>query len=247
MASLADVEYDELEDLWLRLEPAIADLTSLEEVAYAFTDALYARFSDSIALVRTFGTVEMHQLPDVDAAFARSFAAASGIAEAVHEHATVLSLLATRGVEEDWNDRGRSQGHLAIPLVSERFVGAIPMIARLLDEIGFRPVWEGPKSGFVTKSLANVNGVFFVADPRDAVDAEERHIIPATGFVERYDVRTVFGFGGSYLSRHMFVSTIVFARESIPRSQAMKFVPLIGSFKAATTRLVNRGEIFAAR
>jgi two-component system NtrC family sensor kinase len=240
-----DVDYEHLEDLWRRLEPAIVGLPSLEDVARLFTDALYERFASSIVLARVFGTVELHQLPAEDRAFVDRFAA-SMEAAGLSDVTPVLSLLASRGVETAWNDRRRSQGHLAIPLVSENFVGRIPMISRLLNEIGFTPSWRGSDSGFVTKTLANVNGIFYVADARTAVDDLERPIIPATSFVEDYGVRTVFGFGGSYLGRHMFVSAILFCREEISRSQAMRFIPLIGSLKAATTRLVNRGAIFAS-
>jgi hypothetical protein len=43
----------------------------------------------------------------------------------------------------------------------------------------------------------------------------------------------------------MFISAIVFCRDEIARSQAMRFIPLIGSLKAAMARLVNRGAIFS--
>ncbi|MDQ6926156.1 MAG: hypothetical protein M3154_07955 [Candidatus Eremiobacteraeota bacterium] len=240
-----DVDYDDLESLWRGLEPPLAGLRSLEEVARLFTAALYERFASSVVLARVFGTVELQQLPAEDRAFVERFAAASGNAEKLTASTPVLSLLASRGVEAAWNDRRRSREHLGIPLLSEGFIAEIPMISRLLSEIGFAPAWRGSESGFVTKTLANVNGIFYVADARTAVDDRERNIIPATAFIERYGIRTVFGFGGSYLGRHMFISAIVFCREEIARSQALRFIPLIGSFKAATTRLVNRGAIFA--
>ncbi len=241
-----DVDYEDLETLWRDLEPSLAGLRSLADVARAFTDALYGRFASSVVLARVFATVELHQLPAPDRAFVERFAASSGGAETLTESTPVLSLLASRGVEEAWNDRRGSRGHLGIPLLSERFIAEIPMISRLLNEIGFAPAWRGSESGFVTKTLANVNGIFYVGDARTAVDDRDRNIIPATAFVERYGIRTVFGFGGSYLGRHMFISTIVFCRDEIARSQAMRFIPLIGSLKAATTRLVNRGAIFSA-
>jgi two-component system, NtrC family, sensor kinase len=240
-----DISYDDLEALWSALEPLLAGARSLEEVARLFTDALYERFASSVVLARVFGTVELQQLPADDRAFVERFAASVG-GEKLTDATPVLSLLASRGVEDAWNDRRRSQDHLAIPLLSERFVAEIPMISRLLNEIGFTPAWSGTDSGFVTKTFANVNGIFYVDDARTAVDDRERNIIPATAFVERYGIRTVFGFGGSYIGCHMFISAILFCREEIARSQALRFIPLIGSLKAATTRLVNRGAIFAA-
>ncbi len=240
-----DVGYDDLEALWRSIEPSLASCATLEEVAGGFAAALYARFERSVVLARVFATVELRRLPPADRAFAERFALEKGAAGELTEATPVLSLLASRGVEDDWNHRLRSREHLGIPLLSERFVAEIPMIARLLNEIGFTPAWHGTDTNFVTKTLANVNGVFYVADARTAVDDRERSIIPAMGFVERYGIRSVFGFGGSYLSRHTFITTIVFCRDEIARSQAMRFVPLIGSLKAATTRYVNRGAIFS--
>jgi len=240
-----DVDYDGLEALWSGLEPSLGGARSLEDVVRLFTDALYERFASSVVLARVFGTVELQQLTPADRVFAERFAASVGAGAELTAATPVLALLASRGVEEAWNDRRRSRGHLAIPLISERLVAEIPMISRLLNEIGFTPAWRGTESGFVTKTLANVNGIFYVGDARTAVDDRERTIIPASDFVERYGIRTVFGFGGSYLGRHMFISAIVFCRDEIARSQAMRFIPLIGSLKAATTRLVNRGAIFS--
>ncbi len=240
-----DVEYEDLEALWSGLEPSLAGVRSLEEASRLFVGALYERFASSVVLARLFATVDLQQLPAEDRAFVERFAASTGDLEKLSDATPVLSLLASRGVEEAWNDRRRSRDHLGIPLLSERFVAEIPMISRLLNEIGFAPAWRGSESGFVTKTLANVNGVFYVGDARTAADDRDRNIIPATAFVERYGIRTVFGFGGSYLGRHMFISAIVFCRDEIARSQAMRFIPLIGSLKAATTRLVNRGAIFS--
>ena len=245
LARMDDATYDDLEALWQGLQPSLAGVRSLEDAARLFTDALYERFESSVVLARVFGTVEVRQLPTDDRAFVERFAVASGGTEKLSESTPVLSLLASRGAETAWNDRRRSQNHLGIPLLSERFVAEIPMISRLLNEIGFAPAWRGSESGFVTKTLANVNGIFYVGDARTAVDDRERNIIPATEFIERYGIRTVFGFGGSYLGRPMFISAIVFCREEIARSQVMRFIPLIGSLKASTTRLVNRGAIFS--
>ena len=245
LTSMDDVDYEDLEALWSALEPSLADVRSLEAAAQMFINALYERFASSVVLARLFGTVELKQLPAGDRTFVERFASSAGDAEQITDATPVLSLLASRGAEEAWNDRRSSRDHLGIPLLSERFVAEIPMISRLLNEIGFAPAWRGSEAGFVTKTLANVNGIFYVGDARTAVDDRERSIIPATAFVERYGIRTVFGFGGSYLGRHMFISAIVFCRDEIARSQAMRFIPLIGSFKAATTRLVNRGAIFS--
>lgn len=243
-----EIGYDALERMWSTLKPAVVTAGALQPAAQFLASALYESFVDTVALVRVFATVELAQLPPLDRSFVESFASARGAPQRLAENTPVLSLMGTRGVEPAWNDRAQSAGHLGVPLVSSTFVEEIPMIARLLGEIGFQPHWSaiGHRPGMVMKTLANVNGVFFVDDARSAVDDLGRRIIPAADFVDQYRVRSVFGVGGSYLSGTTFVTAIVFTNRSLLRSQALSFVPLIGFFKAATTRLVNRAAFFAA-
>ncbi len=242
---IGEVGYDDLEGLWSEIDTS--ELASLQDAAQRLVDALYARFGGSIVLARVFATVELAQLPADDRAFVQRFAREHDVTAELRDDTPVLSLLSSRGVDATWNDRRNSRAHLGIPLLSAGFVEEIPMISRLLGEIGFNAAWERTASSFVTKTLANVNGIFYVEEAHSAVDERGRAIIPARDFVESYGIKTVFGFGGSYLSRQTFIAAIVFCRERVMRTQAIKFVPLIGSFKAATTRLVSRGAIFAPR
>jgi hypothetical protein len=241
-SSIGDVDYDELESIFAEVESGIGSARSMVDVAAHVTTALYDRFAPSVALVRLFATVPYMRLPDAERVFAEAIAAQS--TETLQPDTPVLVLLGTRGDEPEWNDRTKSSGHLAIPLISQAFVDEIPMLARLLTSIGFEADWGGTGRGFVTKSIANLNGVFFVDDARTALDERGRNIIPAASFVERYKIRSVFGIGGSYVSRHAYLAAMLFTRESMMRSNAMTFVPLIGSLKASTTRLINREQFF---
>lgn len=242
---IADITYDALDEFWKSIEPDLKTASTLEEAAQRFASGLYHSFRESIVLARVFATIDLRQLPVREDAFVRAFARSAGAEPQLEPSTTVLTLMGTDGIENAWKNRFDSQGHLATPLISEKFVGAIPMVSRLLQEIGFQPEWNAPsKTLFVTKALVSVNGIFFVADAENTRDELDRKIIPAADFVGRYRVHAVFGFGGSYLSQAMFVATIIFCRESLSRSDAMKFVPLISSFKAITTRLVKRSLLF---
>jgi hypothetical protein len=53
----------------------------------------------------------------------------------------VLSLVGTQGQEADWNDNRKSKQHRGVPLISAEFVDGIPMIARLLRELGVPLDW----------------------------------------------------------------------------------------------------------
>jgi hypothetical protein len=84
-AGMDDVDYEDLETLWRDLEPSLAGLRSLEEVARLFTNALYERFASSVVLARVFATVDLQQLPADDRAFVERFAASTGDREKLTE------------------------------------------------------------------------------------------------------------------------------------------------------------------
>jgi hypothetical protein len=131
-------------------------------------------------------------------------------------------------------------------LLSEEFVGEIPMIARVLGETGFVPFGAAKgRSQYVMRDSSEGDGLFFVGDARVTTDERGRLIIPAADFVARHGVKTVFGFGGTYSAGRNFVTTIVFCREAVARTTARNFVALGREFKAHTEALMERGTVFA--
>ena len=226
-------------------EREIATAPTLEAAAQLFCDRFYATFVDFTVLVRVFATLSYGTLSGADRTFAGTYLARGGEVPQLDRHTPVLTLLGTRGIEDAWCSRSTSRDHRAIPLLSDEFVDDIPMIARLLGEIGFprfanRGAWQ-----FVSRDTVDVNGLFFVGDALSSTDERGRRIIPSTNFVERYGVKTVFGFGGPYTADPTFLTAIVFARRSLSRLQAARFTPFIGEFKAATRAQVDRGAIFS--
>ncbi len=73
----------------------------------------------------------------------------------------VLSLLGTRGEDMRWNDRRNSQGHVGIPLVSADFIDAIPMMSRLLKELGLDLNWiaSDDTESIMTHTVARVRWI----------------------------------------------------------------------------------------
>ena len=219
---------------------------SIEELAQRFAHRFYDYFIESTVLVRVFATLHFDRLPETERAFAREIASQAGSPDSLTAGTDVLTLLGTRGARSAWNARSGSRGHLAIPLLSERFVGEIPMIARVLGETGFVSRFSGPAhSQYVTRSSDGADGLFFVGDARMTTDERGRLIIPAADFVEEHGIKTVFGFGGSYAAAHTFVTTIVFCRETIPRPAALRLAVLGGDFKKHSEALLERGAVFA--
>ncbi len=235
----------DLDSLWNVLVEEPSQCASIEELAQRFTHRFYDYFAESTVLVRLFATLRYDRLPEKERAFAREIAEQAGIAEKLTEATDVLTLLGTRGARSAWNARSDSRGHLAIPLLSERFVGEIPMIARVLGETGFAPRFSGPiHSQYVTRSSDGSDGLFFVGDARLTTDERGRLIIPAADFVDEHNVKTVFGFGGSYAAARTFVTTIVFCREAIARPTAAKLVTLGRDFKKHSEALLERDAVF---
>ena len=231
-----------VETSWRTLTPFVDDVLkeargdSLEEVAQALAKALLERFSGSVVLARMYVTATEAELPAGDKAFVAELARAKRAI--VTTSTPILSLIATAGTQPAWNDRRLSRGHRGIPLVSDAFVQQIPMIARLLTDLGVElKSLDTPDAGMsvVRRDWA---GLFHVPDARTTKDQLGRLIIPDQDFVAEYGVKTVFGIGGAYPGGRIAV-LILFTKETVPREIAERFLPIIAQFKVATMGTVN--------
>jgi hypothetical protein len=222
----------------------IEDRRSLAAAAQAMAEAVFSTFGESLALVRVFAIVPFGELPGASQGVVRALMRERGVERLLAPQTPVLSLMGTQGIRPEWNDRLLSRGHMGIPLASAEFVGAIPMIARLLAEFGLDIEGiEGEGARIVRSKVGNLSGMFYVADARTEADEQGRLIISAQDFVEEHGVRTVFGFGGAYMLERSYVAVILFARESIDAERARELAPLSSALKAATLRL-DQGRFF---
>jgi hypothetical protein len=234
---------DAIEDEMTRVA---SRLDSVEAAAQATAVLLFETFPETTVLARVFVTVPFAELPAPDQAFVRRLAGPRA-PELLKPNTPVLSLAGTRGVRAEWNRREDSAGHRGIPLVSMEFVESIPMISRLLKELGASLEWaDGLDTTVVTASLGSVAGLFYVEDAREALDGQGRRIITAEEFVREHGVRTVFGFGGAYATAGTWLAAVVFTRETIARREVERFLRLASAFKSATMRLVRGGAIFSS-
>ena len=206
---------------------------------------MYGAFKDSIVLVRLFATVPYGQLPKQNKDFVDGLASSKGVGKSIHDQTLVLSLLGTSGEGPAWNDRKDSQGHVGIPLVSAAFIDAIPMMSRLLKQLGLGLDWiDSTDTNLVKHTIGSMSGVFFVPDATTEVDQQGRKIIAAQDFVKAYKVKTVLGFGGGYMGTSTFAVTIIFLRDTIEETKARQFAAGMAFFKAITGDLVKK-RIFA--
>ena len=245
MSTLSQLSDSDMLALERRFQLAIHPATSLELAAQTYTEQVYAALADSLVLLRVFATVRFGDLPAQNREFVQALARSAG-RSAISDETLVLSLLGTMGVEPAWCDRHRSVGHVGIPLLSAEFVGAIPMIARMLKQLGVSLDWMGrDDAAIVGKTFGFQSGVFYVSEAANARDAEGRKIIAAQEFVAQYGVETVFGVGGGYVGTPVFTTIIGFCRERIDEPRVERLRSHIDRFKAETAALVRDGKIFA--
>ena len=242
---IGDATSSTITDLWAQLQPRVENSDFLEKAAQELATALHTQFDESVVIARVFVTVPFGSLPEANQNFVRKLAESAGAASDLKSGTPVLSLIGTHGQEDDWNDRRNSKGHVGIPLISSSFVGAIPMISRLLQELGVPLDWsDSHDTEIIIETLGGGAGLFFVEDAGQATDQEGRKIIAAQDFVSSYEVKSVFGTGGVYPNGQMIV-LVVFCRDSFARAEAEHFLALAQSFRGQTTSLAGSAAIFA--
>lgn len=247
MSRISNVTVSSITALRGEILERITGCTFLEDAAQKYTDAMYEEFEDSIVLVRLFATSPFGNLPLTNQSFVNRLAASAGVSSLVDDQMLVLSLLGTRGKKAAWNNRRYSQGHVGIPLASGDFIEAIPMMSRLLKELGLGLNWiDSGDTEIVGRTIGAMAGVFYVRDAKTAVDHKGRKIIAAQDFVSAHNVKTVFGIGGGYLTSNIFTTNIVFCSETIEKNRVELFIPVMNTLKAGTMRLASRKKIFVA-
>ncbi len=233
-----------LSNLWVDLEPRVQRAQTLEEAAQELVSALQSQFDESVVIARTFVTVPFKDLPPANKEFVTNLARSAGAESELKGDTPVLSLIGTYGREESWKDRHNSKGHVGIPLISSSFVDAIPMISRLLKELGVPVEWaDSHDAEMIVKTVGSSAGLFFVDDATKATDNKKRKIIAAQDFVSNYHVKSVFGTGGAYLNGQMLV-LVVFCRDALSRTVAERFVEVANLFKGKTLPLAEPQRVF---
>ena len=209
-------------ELWADVEPRVQEAKSLEEAAQELATALHTEFDESVVIARVFVTVPFDALPPTNKAFVQNLAESAGAASDLKATTPVLSLIGTHGQEGDWCDRRKSKGHAGIPLISSAFVGAIPMISRLLREFGVPIDWvDSHDPGIIIEHIGRSAGLFFVDNAAEATDQEGRKIIAAQDFVSANNVRSVLASEAHTLAARLWSSShsaVTSSPEPLPRA-----------------------------
>jgi hypothetical protein len=248
MTKISEANVNSIFALHDKIEQSVKGCKSLDLAAQKFNDVLFDAFEESIVLTRLFATVPYGKLPPANKKFVDALAESTGITSLLREEMLVISLLGTRGEKRTWNSRYDSEGHVGIPLASADFVEAIPMVSRLLNELGLGLDWiDSHDSDIIARIIGKMAGVFYVPDAKTTTDHKGRQVIAAQNFVDEHKVKTVFGLGGAYLylGSKTFLANIIFTREQIEKRQAERYMTLLNTFKTTTVALDASGQIFS--
>ncbi len=206
------------------------DATHMEVTAEAVVRYLYDSLRDgpdgarACALVRLYKT---HAYGDLEPRLRRGV----GSGPAGHEPPAAtkcLTLLATVGDEPAWNDRRRSAGHQAIPLLSSGQVAGIPMVAQLIRQFGLEVSSVlAPDPAIMLDLEQRTFNVFHVLQARDSpyIPAQADFVIP-------HGIASVLGFGGVLPSGDL-VAALLFSKVSIPAGTAEFFKTIALNIKLA--------------
>jgi hypothetical protein len=228
MYSLKDtLSINLINELKTSIEQNIQGKVFLDEIAQVITETVYRFFKESIALARVYVTMNHNQLTPLGLNFVANLAAATNNTEFIRPNTPILSLMGTSGEEADWNSRHQSKGHIAIPLISKDFIDEIPMMARLLRDLGLNIDGLDKNDQSLTSNLlSNLQGLFLVEHAATKTDDWGRKIIAAQDFVAKYGIDTVFGFGGKLTIANNFVVFVCFTKENIDVHKASIFLLL---------------------
>ncbi|QDU36111.1 Signal transduction histidine-protein kinase BarA [Maioricimonas rarisocia] len=188
---------------------------SRRDVAEALVRHLYNHVIDAegnraLGLVRVFETRRFRELDEPRQQIARQ------AAPHIEPEHRCLTLVATTGDEEAWNNVNKSRQHQAIPLPSQEAVDRLPMVAQLVRQLGFevsgvlQPDDEILITGVDT-------GVFYIEQA-----AGSPYLPAQDDFVLRYGIRSVIGFGDMLPDGSLF-AVILFAKTHIPHEAAERF------------------------
>jgi hypothetical protein len=150
-----------------------------------------------------------------------------------------MVLLGTYGNEPAWRDRTKSQGHKAI-LLSHDTLKKIPMVARLVQQIGFDlgTLLGEKEAGIEVQSVSGTFGVFYVSP------ALGSPFIPAQDFVANYEVKSVIG-TGVMLPHGDICVYIGFSRLPIANDVAANIAPLMSFFWQQAFSLLEEKTMFS--
>ena len=227
-----------------RVARAARSAPSLEEAAARIVTELYESLEDAevtgsaLALARFYRTISFADLaPEL-----QQIATAIPGEHPVHPRSGMkcLTLMGSAGLEPAWNSRHTSARHRVIPLPSSAAVERLPMVSKLISEMGMSvanlvevatdPLLEPEVGRARIFHVEDAQGSPFIPDQED--------------FVREYGIRSVVGFGSSLQSGDLW-AVILFTRVRVNLEVARLFRMLATDIKIAILPVLS-SRFFAA-
>jgi hypothetical protein len=247
MAKLSEATQSQVNAMIDVAEEIIAGQRTFDRAAQAVTDSLYSSFRDTCKLARIFVSTPYRSLPTAMASWVHDLAAAKGAATGLTPDTQVMALAGSSGTRPQWNGRIRSEGHVGIPLISQDFINAIPMMARLIGSLGRDLSWLDTKdAGQLIKAMSRLSGRFYVPDASRTTDAHGRKVISDQAFVAENGITTVFGVASSsVMSSGALMALLVFSDETVPETQVDLFQHVLSRLRSAAASMMAADKLFA--
>jgi two-component system, NtrC family, sensor kinase len=211
-----------------------------ESVAVDTVNYLYNRLNykqaNSCALIRFFRTMGFNELTP-----ALQELSLQTLPEAAHNNVNCLTLLASRGMLPEWNDRFESKNHQVIPLVSSQMIASAPMIAQLINRLGIdvaQVITPAPR--LFLNPLEKTYNILYVPNALG-----DHAIVAQKEFVEPYGIHSVIGTGGLLPTGDMF-ALMIFMRVFITPRTAKQFSLIARGIEMALNE-IRSGKKVAGR
>ncbi|NUO09409.1 MAG: hypothetical protein HUU08_12150 [Candidatus Brocadia sp.] len=192
----------------------------IEELANSVVRYFYDHLIDrrtgekSSALVRFFMTYPYESLDEELREFASKMPGGQSLAKTT----SCIVLLATVGIQPEWNSKELSRGHRVIPLVDKETAEKHPMIAQLIYqlEIDIDNVIH-PRPTPEIELESKVFNVFHVPDALGSphIPAQDEFVIP-------FGIKSALGFGSMLPTGNLF-TVVIFSKTRVPRNTAEMF------------------------
>lgn len=228
------------------LDQACGSTRCLADFAQAACRSVHERAEGRIGLLRCFLVGRLSEQPAGNQAVAREWMRRQDQTSALQPTTPTLALIGSAGTDPGWNDRKRSIGHMAIPLVSSRLIAHVPLVASLFEQLGVGLDWlEAPEAGAIREVGQRAERQFFVDDISKLL-VGRREGKPVGGKrVLQSQLRCGFGSSSPYMTQDAFVIVVGFAERALDPRAASLATMLVRYVRAGTYRMVDAGRWFA--
>ena len=146
-----------------------------------------------------------------------------------------LKLLATAGVQPEWNSTTQSKGHRVIPLQNEEMVKKVfYMIYEFIDQMGMEiSNVLNPDTKLSSELEERIFNVYHVPEALG-----NPHIPAQKDFIVPFAVKSLMGFGGMLPTGNLFI-LLIFSKTKIPHKTANLFKNIALHVRMAALPFVN--------